>query len=171
LSTLQTLAAASGTDLDVPSPGADVTPAPAAPIIHVALADSACRQRVATTLARFGWTAIEHASAAALLTSLQADPTPPALVVVDAHDAGPVRAFGADLPLLIVRTSDVEIVGIGEDDHTRIAAADGLARALIDVAGRLRAAAQPARPAAAPLLRSAPRAMPANAPASSREAS
>lgn len=170
MSTLQTLAAASGNDLEAPPADAE-SAAPATPVIHVALTDAACRQRVATTLARFGWSAVDHDSAAALLTSLQADPTPPALVVVDAAQAAPVRALSAAVPLLVVRTSDVEVLGIGEDEHTRIAAADGLARALIDVAGRLRAAAQPARPAAAPLLRGASRTMPVPTPSSSREAS
>jgi hypothetical protein len=174
LSTLQTLAAASGNDLPVAGDAPDAVAAPTQPQIHVALADAACVHRVASTLARFGWTAIEHASPAALLTSLQADPTPPALVIVDAQDAATVRALGAELSLLVVRPSDDDVTGLCEDEHTRIASADSLSRALIDVASRLRAAAgQSPRsaPAPAPLLRGAPRTVPGTTPAPHARAS
>jgi len=167
LSSLSSLASASGHELPV-AEGAEAASGPARPVIHVALAEPAFRRRIADNAGRFGWDIVNHDSAAALTAALQQGPAP-ALVVVEASDAPAVRsACGANLPLLAVRTTDVEIL---EDENTRVAAVDGLGRALIDAAGRLRARMQPAQRASAPMLRGPQRSVAPLGPQTSREAS
>jgi hypothetical protein len=162
LSSLSSLASATGHDVPVAEDPCEEA-AVARPHVHVALADAGCRRRVADKAGRFGWDVFEHPSAAALLASLQGDPNPTALVVVDAQDAASVRAVGAGLSLLVVRPADVELA---EDDLTKVASADALGRALIDVAGRLRARSR----TSPPMLRAAAKPS-TTAPHAGREAS
>lgn len=93
------------------------TAAPWRPVVYIAVDDPACRDRIADTLRRLGWTPIEQPSGFHLLRAI-ADvierddgSVPPGLIVVDEISRGcsgstlaaGLRELGRAIPIVLVR--------------------------------------------------------------------